>query len=197
MNDLVSVHDLLDELASLLIVHRPDLLDALVIGLLEPLKTLLELDELVSEQLVVLGVRRVQGLGLILRLPEELVLFTIALHILLKLGPQALLLLEEHRLALLEHIVIEAQFLLIQLVDGLHVLHALFKDLHLSLELDLLLGLLVGILAHGALEVRGVVILLLLPLVEVVLLNVAMLLEEVLNLDLVALEDVTALAVKL
>ena len=60
MDDLVSVHDLLDQVARLLIVHRPDLLDTLVIGLFESLESLLQLDELVGEQLVALREGHVQ-----------------------------------------------------------------------------------------------------------------------------------------
>lgn len=56
MDDLVSVHDFLDEGASLHVVHAPNLLEALVISLFEFFKTLLELDKFVREQFVILGV---------------------------------------------------------------------------------------------------------------------------------------------
>jgi len=85
VDDLVSVHNFLDKVASLLIVHRPDLLDALVISLLEPLEALLEFDELVSEKLVVLGVVSVFGLGFKLLNLEFLELFTKFLGILVHL----------------------------------------------------------------------------------------------------------------
>ena len=56
MDDLVRVHDLLDEVAGFLIVHGPNLLNPLVIGNFKLFKALLELDELISEQFVFLGV---------------------------------------------------------------------------------------------------------------------------------------------
>ena len=113
VDNLVSLHDFLDKLTSLLVVHRPNLLDALVIGLFEPFKSLLKLDELVGEELVLLGVCRVHGLRLGL-LPRELNDFlTVALHVLIELRLEALLLLEEDLLALVEHIVVEVKLLLI------------------------------------------------------------------------------------
>ena len=63
MDDLVGVHNFLDEVARLLIVHGPDLLNTLVIGNFKLFEALLKLDELVREQFVVLGVRRIQVFG--------------------------------------------------------------------------------------------------------------------------------------
>ena len=197
VDNLVSLHDFLDEFASLLVVHRPNLLDALVIGLFEPFKSLLELNELVGEEFIFPGIGRIQGLGLSLLVAELDVLVTVFLLVSLELGPKALLLLIEDCLALVEHIVVEGELLLIQLIDSLHILHALFEDLHFRFKLDLLLSLLVSILAHGALKVSSVIILLLLPLVEVVLFDVAVLLEELLDLDLVTFKDITAFTIKL
>ena len=197
VDDLVGVHDLLDESACFRVVHGPDLLDALVIGLLESLKSLLQLDELIGGPLVLTCMRGVLVLGLFRLNTEESFLIVILPQIAAQSALQTLLLPGEHILSLLKHTVIKLEFRLIELVDGFHVLHALLKDLHLSLELDLLLGLLVGILAHGALEVSRIVILLLLPHVQVLLLNVAMVFEQLFDLDLVTLKDVTALAIEL
>jgi len=61
MDDLISVHDLLNEVTSLLIVHRPDLLDALIISVLKSFKALLQFDKLVGEELVFLGILLVLG----------------------------------------------------------------------------------------------------------------------------------------
>ena len=113
VDNLVSLHDFLDKLTSLLVVHRPNLLDALVIGLFEPFKSLLKLDELVGEELVLLGVSLVLGLSLGLLSPKLDVLVTVALLVLIQLGLEALLLLEEDLLALVEHIVVEVKLLLI------------------------------------------------------------------------------------
>ena len=61
MDDLISVHDLLNKVTSLLIVHRPDLLDALVVSVLKSFKALLQFDKLVGEELVFLGILLVFG----------------------------------------------------------------------------------------------------------------------------------------
>ena len=72
MDNLVGVHDLLDEITCLLIIHRPDFLNALVISFLELLEAFLQLDELVGEELVLLRVGRVEALSLRLLLLEQL-----------------------------------------------------------------------------------------------------------------------------
>ena len=197
MNDLVSMHNFLYEVTGLLIVHGPNLLNTLVISNFKLFEALLELDELVCEQFVVLGVRRIQVFGfelLVLELGDGLAK---RLGVLAQLGLEALLLLREHLLALVEHIVVEVELLLVELVDSLHVLHALLQDLHLSLELDLLLGLLVRILTHNIFQLLRILRFFLLSLVQVAGLNSLVLLEEVFNLLFVAVKNGTALAVKL
>ena len=72
MDNLVGVHDLLDEITRLLIIHRPDFLNALVISFLELFEAFLQLDELVGEELVLLRVGRVEALSLRLLLLEQL-----------------------------------------------------------------------------------------------------------------------------
>lgn len=197
VDDFVSVHDLLNQIACLLVVHGPDLLDALVIGLFKSLEALLQLDELVCEQLVVLRVGRVQILRIRLLHFEELKLVAEALTVFGKLGLQAFLLLLEDLLALEEDVVVEAQLLLVQLVNGLHVLHALLEDLHFSLQLDFLLGLLVRVLAHHVLQVSRILLLLFLPLRQVALLCRLVFDKELFDFLLVATEDGGALAVEL
>ena len=197
MDDLVGVHDLLDEVAGLLVVHRPDLLDSLLISFLKLFEALLELDELVGEELVLFGVIGVLVFGLSLLHLEELDLVTVTSLVLVELELESLLLLVKDLLSLEEDIVVEAKLLLVKLVDGLHVFHALLKDLHLSLKLNLLLGLLVGILAHDVLELLSVLFLLLLSLEQEAILDRLVLLEEVLDLFLVALADGLALIFEL
>lgn len=177
MNDLVSVHNLLDEITRLLIVHRPDLLDLLVVSLFELLKALLKLDELVCEQLVVLGEGGVEILGISHLDIELYLIISKTIFVLIQLKLQALLLLVENCLALIENLIVEAELLLVELVDGLHVFHALLKNLHLSLKLDLLLGLFVGVLAHDFLESSRVGGLLILTLLLVLCLNLFVLFE--------------------
>ena len=197
MDDLVGVHDLLDEVASLLIVHGPDLLNTLVVSNFKLFKALLELDKLVCKQFVFLGVVRVHGFGFKLLILELRDLLAKLLGILAQLGLQALLLFCKDCLPLVEHVVVEVELLLVELVDGFHVLHALLQDLHLGLELDLLLGLLVGVLTHHIFELLRILRFLLLPLVQVAGLDSLVLLEEIFDFLFVAVENGTALAVKL
>ena len=100
-------------------------------------------------------------------------------------------------LALIEHIIVEVELLLVELVNGLHVLHALLEDLHLGLELDLLLSLLVGVLTHNKLEISSILSLLLLSLRQVVRLNGAVVFEEVLDFVFVSVEDGSTFSVEL
>ena len=197
MNDLVSVHNLLDEITRLLIVHRPDLLDLLVVSLFELLKALLKLDELVCEQLVVLGEGGVEILGISHLDIELYLIISKTIFVLVQFKLQALLLLVENCLALIENLIVEAELLLVELVDGLHVFHALLKNLHLSLKLDLLLGLFVGVLAHDFLESSRVGGLLILTLLLVLCLNLFVLFEKVFDFSLVALENISSLSVEL
>ena len=102
---------------------------------------------------------------------------------------QALLLLVEDLLALEEHIIVEAKLLLVELVDSLHVFHALFEDLHFGLELDLLLSLLVRILAHDFFKRSRVSCLLTLALLLIKSLNTFLFLELLLDLLFVSVKD--------
>ena len=91
---------------------------------------------------------------------------------------------------------VELELLLVKSVDGLHVLHALLEDLHLLLELDLLLGLVIGVLRPQVLQLLRVVLLIQSTLVLEMLLKFAVLLEQPANLVLVVLEDLAALFVE-
>ena len=156
MDNLVSVHELLNEVTGLGIVHSPDLLNTLIISLFKPFETFLELDELISEDLIFLGQRCVQILGFSDLHLESLKFITIAHRVLIKSSFETLSLFSKDCLTLTEHLEVENQLLIIESVDGLHVFHALLKDLHLGLKLDLLLGLLVSILTHHILQLLGV-----------------------------------------
>jgi len=96
-----------------------------------------------------------------------------------------------------KHVVVEAQLLLVQLVDSFHVLHALLEDLHFCLQLDFLLGLLVSVLPHHVFQVSRVLLPLLLSLGEVTIFSLCVLDEELLDLLFVAVKDGGALTVKL
>ncbi len=111
----------------------------------------MQLDKLVGEQLVVLSVGRILILGIGLLHLEELIMLNKDASVSGEHRLEAFLLFVENLLALKQDIVIETQFFLIELVNCFHVLHALLQNLHLSLQLDLLLRLLVCILAHHVL----------------------------------------------
>jgi len=66
------MHDFLDQVASLLVVHRPDLLDAFVVSFFKLFEAFLELDKFICEPLVVFGVGTVQSFGLSLLHLENL-----------------------------------------------------------------------------------------------------------------------------
>jgi len=78
VDDLVAVHDLLDEILRLRLIHVPDFLDAHLVGLHEVLELSLEIGELLG-QLFVLNSEIAVGLLSLLLLSEELLLY-LALH---------------------------------------------------------------------------------------------------------------------
>ena len=190
------MHEFLNEVTGLGIVHSPDLLDTLVIGLFESLETFLQLDELISEDLIFLGQLRVQTLGFCDLHLESLKFITIAHRVLIKSSFETLSLFSKDCLTLTEHLEVENQLLIIESVDGLHVFHALLKDLHLGLKLDLLLGLLVSILTHHILQLLGVKSLLFLALLQEVGLDHLVLVEESFNFFLVAAKNGGSLTVE-
>ncbi len=87
---------------------------------------------------------------------------------------------------------VEFKFLFVEAVHSLHVFHAALEDLHLLLELNLLLGLIVGVLGAEVFQLLGVGALVLVALVQEVLLEVLVLLEERLDLGFVLGEDLRA-----
>ena len=182
MDDLVGMHDLFDEVSGLLVVHRPDLLDALVIGDFKLFKALLEFNELIGEQLVLLGVVHVSIFGFSLLYLELDNFLTELLRVLVQFRLETLHLLSEDQLPLGQDVVIKAKLLLVQFIYGFHILHALLKNLHFCLKLDLLLGLLIGVLAHHIFKLFGILRLFLLPLVQVVGLDLLVLLKQLLDL---------------
>ena len=157
----------------------------------------MKFDELVRELLVLLRVVRVQILGVGHLGLEQLLLVSETILVLLELELQALLLLVEDLLALKEHVIVEAKLLLVELVDSLHVFHALLENLHLSLELDFLLGLLVRIIAHDLLKIFRILGLFGLAVLLVLGLDAFLLLELLFDFLFVAVKDRGALAIEL
>ena len=168
----------------------------MVVSFLELFESLLQLDELVSEQFVVLSVAHIEGLSLGLLMVEKGIFVAKTCLIPLELLLQTLHLLEVHLLSLVEHVIVEAKLFLIEPIDSLHVFHAFFEDLHLGLQLDLLLGLLVRVLAHHFLQLLCVFLLLLLALVKELHFDGLVLVEKSLDLSLVAIKNVHTLSVE-
>jgi len=196
VDDAVGLDDLVDEGADLVLVHGPDLVEPVLVGLLKALELVLQLLELLRELLVV--VRQLDVLTLVvLALTIELLL-----HCPKNVLVTALLGLEGvdgvvvDLFALLEDLVVELELLLVEAVDGLHVFHALLEDLHLLLKLDLLLGLVVRVLRTQVLQLLRVVLLVVRSLVLEVLLQRAVLLEELLDLLLITRQDLRPLVVE-
>ena len=189
MDDFVSMHDFFDEITSFLIVHGPNLFNTLVVGLLKSLETLLQLDILASENLVVFCVSSVFVLGFCKLHLKKPFLISQPLIIASELGLEAFFLLVENLLALKKHIVVETQFFLIELVHSFHILHTLFKNLHLSFQFDLLLSLLVGILTHNVLKITSIIGLELLALFQIECLNLFMVIKKLVNFSFISVED--------
>jgi hypothetical protein len=186
VDDAVGVHDLLNELLGLRLVHSPDLLDPVGVLLLKPLKLLLYF--LVELGLLLEGPRE-----LIIFLSELLPVLVVGVLVLLPLGlrgsqgfliPIFCLLVGLGLLS--EHLHVKAKLFFVEAVDRDHVLHALFKNLHFLLEADLLLGLAVSVVGSDVLQLVGVVLFILGSFTEVVVLLLLVQFEELHDLLLVA-----------
>ena len=55
MNNFICIHDLVDESSNFVLVHFPDVIDSLLVRLLKSSELFLQLLELFSESLVLLG----------------------------------------------------------------------------------------------------------------------------------------------
>ena len=197
VDDLVSLHDLLNQVSGLLVVHGPDFLDSVVVRLFKSLVLLLEVLEPGCELLVLVGqlnVLLLEALGLDSELLGHLAEGDLGTALSVVEGLLHLLV---DTLSFEEDLVVEFKLLLVKSVDSFHVLHALLENLHLGLQLDLGLVLLVGVGAHDFFELLGVILLVLLALVEVLLLKDTVLGEEVLDFLGVTEEDVVSLVVEL
>jgi len=116
--------------------------------------------------------------------------------VLLKLRFESLLLLKVHLLTLVKHIVIKAELLLVELVYSFHVLHAFLEDLHLRLQLNLLLSLFIGILTHDFLQLLRILLLLFLALLQKAGFDDLVLVEELLDFLSVAVKNVHSLPIE-
>ena len=190
MNHLITVLDLLAQSADLILVHRPDLVESIFIAFLKSLVLLLEEQEILGELFVVLGHTLVVVCeALVLRLefcshsPENFFVLSFPLLEVLK-G------LFVDLFSLLEHSVVELKLLLIKSVHSFHVFHALLKNLHFLLKLDLLLSLVISILGLEFLELISVLLIVLRPPMHTLLFQFLVLSEKLPDLLLIFLDDV-------
>lgn len=193
MNHSIAILDLLADGHDLVLVHGPDLIESSLVTLLKSLKLLLKHQEVVGELLVSLCVSLVLNLILGLQVLRSLDNLPVGLILLPLLLLKLLDLLLVDLLSLTENVVIELQLTLIQAEHSLHVLHALLQDLHLFLEFDFLIGLIVGM---SCLEVFELPVVLLLHFALVdgeFFLVFAARLEQLLDVVLVASQDVLSL----
>lgn len=196
MNNSVCLDNLVDECTHFMLIHGPNFVEPVLITLLEALKLILKFLELLGELLVIVSKFNVVSLE-VLALAIEL-LFDCTQYILIS----SLLCLQRidcHTVDLftfLEYLIVEFEFFLIQSIHGLHVLHASLKYLHFLLQFYLLFGLIIGVLGPEVFELFGVVLLVLGPPLLVLFLGLPVVLEQLPDLVLVALEDLRPLVVK-
>ena len=177
-------------------VHCPNFIEPVLITLLEALKLILKLLELLGELFVIVGKFNIVSLE-ILALAIELLL-DCTQYVLIS----SLLCFQRidcHTIDLftfLEYLIVEFEFLLIQSIYGLHVLHAPFEYLHFLLQLYLLFSLIIGVLRPQVFELFSVVLLVLGPLLLELFLCPPVVLEQLPYLVFVALEDLRPLVVE-
>lgn len=182
MDDFITVHDLLNQLLGFLLVHAPHFLNTCFISFLEAFELVLEILEDVGVILVVSGHPNINLLVLCLLLQELSFLISYSLH------NFAFALFEVIRrglvdlLPLSEHCEIESKLLVVQLEDGLHVLHALFEGLHLLFKLNFLVSLIVGVLASELFQFLSIFLHLACLVFGEVAFGLTVLLEELFNL---------------
>lgn len=99
--------------------------------------------------------------------------------------------------ALVQDLRVKVQLLFVESVDGFHVFHAILKNLHFLLQLDLLLGLVVSVRRFLILQVLGVLVFLLGALLEEHFFRFLLSLKQLLNLSVVLLEQRFSLALEL
>ena len=139
------MHDLLDQLLRLLVIHGIDFADSAFVRLLESLILTLELFEVLSEGLVFLGQVDVLLLMGALLIHKPFLDVTNERHRFTLLFTQQFGRRFVYFLALSKHAVIELQLLVVKLKNCLHILHTLLQCLHFFLQLNLLVDLLVSI----------------------------------------------------
>jgi len=87
---------------------------------------------------------------------------------------------------------IEFKFFFIESVYSFHVFHTFLQNLHLLLQLDLLLSLIVGILSSQLFKFLSILILFLLSLVHILLLKITMLLKQLFNFPFISLQNLSS-----
>lgn len=142
-----------------MLIHGPDLIEAVFVALFKTFEFVLKLLKLLCELFVVLCQLNI------------LLLEVFALSVKLFLDRAKYVLIPSFfRLervdcdvvdlfTLLKHLVIEFEFLLVKAVDGLHVLHAFLEDLHFLLKLDFLLSLVICVLGAQIFQLLSIIFL--------------------------------------
>lgn len=125
MDPLVAVHDLLAHFADLLLIHSHNLIVTLLVGALERLELLLEDDEVTREFLVFGGQLLVLVRHVCLQLVETVASLDELIVLLAGLDPQLIRHLLRGAFFVLENFEVKVQLLLVQIVDSLHLFHAL------------------------------------------------------------------------
>ena len=197
MNDSVTVLDLITQSTDLILIHRPNLIESILVTLFEPLIFLLEKQE-VSGKLLIILCHRLVVFCISLCLGSESNsnvsenIFVLSFSLLETLDSGLV-----HLFSFSEDSVVEIKLLLIQAVNSFHVLHALLKNLHFFLKLDLLFSLIIGILSPKLLELRCVLVVILGSSAHAVFLKLLVLQKEGLDLILVSLNDLITLSLEL
>lgn len=190
MDSLIAVHDFLAEFLNLHLVHASDLIVALFISLFEGLESLLEDEEVTGEFFVLLCQFLVEGLSFSTHFFKFLLSVTHLLALLSLLSPQLVNSLSGVSLSILKDGEVETKLLLVEVVNSLHLLHALLECLHLLLQSDLGACLLVSLHGFEVLELGHVLLFSLLFLDLVLFLHLLVVVEQSLDLRLVSSQNV-------
>lgn len=177
-------------------IHCPDFVETIFIALFKPLKFILKFLELLCELLIVIGQLDVISL--------EILLLSLKLFFNCSQNVLATSIFSFKRsnciavdlFSLFENLVVELQLFLIETINCLHILHALFENLHFFLKLDFLLGLIIGVFRSQVFKLLGIVFLILCSFMLEVFFELSVLLKESADLILIILEDLATLIIE-
>ena len=177
VDDLIGIHNFLNNFLCFLFVHFPDFLETVVVGLFEAFELFLQLLKLLCELLKFTGVLQVLAVEFSKLLVVGLLDFSDDGGVPLLSSLEHLTSLQVDRGSLVEDLCVEVKLLLVESVDGLHVLHTFLQNLHFFLQLNFLLGLIVSILRLLVFKILRVLLFTLSFKFEELLLGLLVLLE--------------------